>query len=894
MATPQEQLSEMFDQNRETVEEFEPEPSDVEDTEDGGAIVKIGPDDEEVAAESDFYANLLDAPDVPIPRSFLDKLAGDLIEAVDLDLESREGRDKQYEEGLRRTGIGGDAPGGATFNGATKTVHPMITKSAVDFEARAIKELFPAGGPVKTHIVGEETPERLEKAQRKSAHMNWQLRFQIPEFRPSLEQLLTQLPMGGVQYQRWVYVPRKKRPVPNFVPVDKMVIPFAAESFYTAERRTFIEDITQLEYDQRVRDGLYIEDYVLTMGATPPERTKAQEATDKIEGKEPDGQNKDGLRRIYETECELDLSEWDEMAAGEQRPYIVRVDKVSNKVLGIQRNWEIDDEKFESMIWTIEWPFIPWRGSMPIGLAQMIGGLSAAATGSLRALLDSAHINNFPGLVKLRGTGQGGQSVTFEPMQVNDLDGPVGADDIRKVLMAVPYNEPSLVLFQLLGFLVQEAEGVVRTTFEDLAEQKQDMPVGTTLALIEQGMAVMSAIHLRLIEAMQKTLQVLHRINRMYVTDDEIRDDTGQLLAKRDDYQGPLDVIPVADPNIFSEVQRFAQMQVIADRAEKRPALYNQRKVELMILERLKFPNPEQLLVAPPDPKELNAVNENVAATLGRPITAFPEQDHLAHIQAHLDFLFSPFFGMLQPIAMKLFPAMVQHLVEHIVLWYASRVYEQASAAAGVDFSDLLKFKDPETRKEVDRALALASTLVVDEAKEVLAKMPQAIAKAMEVVQHFQAMQQPMDPAQVMLEVEKVKGKNQQALEAQKQQGKGQELQAKSQQLGQQLVAQAQESQAERAERTRQKIAELNLRVVEGSQQSQLERDKLKHDQRQEVFKQTAEDARNADDNDTKIAINTQDNQTAMAIASAEIESAEKVAVSTGEGGGPNPSGTPN
>jgi hypothetical protein len=399
---------------------------------------------------------------------------------------------------------------------------------------------------------------------------------------------------------------------------------------------------------------------------------------------------------------------------------------------------------------------------------------------------------------------------------------------------------------------------------------------------------------LRLIEAMQKTLQVLHRINRMYVTDDEIRDDTGQLLAKRDDYQGPLDVIPVADPNIFSEVQRFAQMQVIADRAEKRPALYNQRKVELMILERLKFPNPEQLLVAPPDPKELNAVNENVAATLGRPITAFPEQDHLAHIQAHLDFLFSPFFGMLQPIAMKLFPAMVQHLVEHIVLWYASRVYEQASAAAGVDFSDLLKFKDPETRKEVDRALALASTLVVDEAKEVLAKMPQAIAKAMEVVQHFQAMQQPMDPAQVMLEVEKVKGKNQQALEAQKQQGKGQELQAKSQQLGQQLVAQAQESQAERAERTRQKIAELNLRVVEGSQQSQLERDKLKHDQRQEVFKQTAEDARNADDNDTKIAINTQDNQTAMAIASAEIESAEKVAVSTGEGGGPNPSGTPN
>jgi hypothetical protein len=565
-----------------------------------------------------------------------------------------------------------------------------------------------------------------------------------------------------------------------------------------------------------------------------------------------------------------------------QRPYIVRVNKVSGKVVGLQRNWEQDDEKFESMIWTIEWPFIPWRGSMPIGLAQMIGGLSAAATGSLRALLDSAHINNFPGLVKLRGTGQGGQSVTFEPMQVNDLDGPVGADDIRKVLMAVPYNEPSLVLFQLLGFLVEQAEGVVRTTFEDLAEQKQDMPVGTTLALIEQGMAVMSAIHLRLIEAMQKTLAVLHRINRMYVTDDEIRDDTGQLLAKRDDYQGPLDVIPVADPNIFSEVQRFAQMQVIADRAEKRPALYNQRKVELMILERLKFPNPEQLLVAPPDPKELNAVNENVASTLGRPITAFPEQDHLAHIQAHVDFMFSPFFGMLEPIAMKLFPAMIQHLIEHIVLWYASRVYEHASAAAEQDFGQLLKFKDAETRREIDRAVALASTLTIDEAKEVLAQMPQVIKQAVQIVQSFQQAAQSNDPAQIMQAVEKIKGQNQLAVEDKKQQGKAQEL-------SQTLAAQAQEKQAERLARNRDKIQELNLRVIEGKQDVQLQTEKLQHDTRKEAMRQAAEDQRNEENNATKMAINSQDNETALVIAQAEIKSSEKVAVSTGTGSNPNP-----
>jgi hypothetical protein len=304
MSTPQEELSEMFDEHRDEAMQFDEAESDVEDTDDGGAIVRIGPEDPE-ALTSGFYDNLLDASDIEIPRSFLDKLASDLIEAIDQDMESREGRDKQYEEGLRRTGIGNDAPGGATFNGATKTVHPMITKSAVDFEARAIKELFPAGGPVKTHIVGEETPERLEKANRKAAHMNWQLRFQIPEFRPGLEQLLTQLPMGGVQYQRWVYVPRKKRAVPNFVPVDKMIIPFAAENFYTAERRTFIEDITQLEVDQRIRDGIYVDDVVMSVGATQPEPTKAQEATEKIEGKAPDSRNIDGLQRFYETECEI-------------------------------------------------------------------------------------------------------------------------------------------------------------------------------------------------------------------------------------------------------------------------------------------------------------------------------------------------------------------------------------------------------------------------------------------------------------------------------------------------------------------------------------------------------------------------------------------------------------
>lgn len=876
MSTPAAELETLFEANRNG-----DDATGVPDGDD--MIVDLNEDKEGAGApttdgESGFYDNLLES--LTINQSFLSKLSGDLLDAIALDIESREGRDKQYEEGLRRTGIGNDAPGGASFAGATKTVHPMITKSAVDFESRAIKEICPPSGPCKDFIPGEPTRERLEKAQRKTKHMNWQLMFQIQEFRPGLEKLLTQLPMGGVQYQRWVYSSRKKRPVPNFVPVDMMIIPFAADDFYSAERRTFKEDITQLEYDKRIKDGVYFDDggTVQVLSANIPDETLAQKANQKIEGKKPDGMNLDGLRRVYETEMELEIEE-DDQAAG-PAPYIVRVSDDSRRIVGIVRNWEQQDEELKlPMVWIVEWPFIPWRGSMPIGLAQMIGGLSAAATGALRALLDSAHINNLPTGVKLKGSGQGGQSINLNPGELAELEGTMGADDIRKLVMALPFNEPSMVLYQLLGFLVQEAESVVRTTFEDMAEQKSDAPVGTTLALIEQGMSVMSAIHGRLYASMQKTLEVLHRINKMYITDDQIRNEVGELLARRDDYQGPLDVIPVADPRIFSEVQRFAQMQVVADRAEKRPALYNQRKVEMMILERLKFPNPEQLLVPAPEPKEMNPVNENVAATLGRPIAAFPEQPHLAHIQVHVEYMMSPFFGMLGPITSRFFPLMVPHLVEHITLWYASRVFEHLSAASGQDFSQLMKFKDPETSAARDEAVALAASLVIEEAPQVFEKLPPVIQQAMKILSDMAQQSQAADPAaQGMIAVEQAKGQNQQKLEQQRQQGNMQREQLRGQ-------GQSQKDQTAatlKAADIQARLKELSLRVVEGRRDSLEQSQDRSAEMQREQLRQAADTQRTQDTNQTRLITNREDNTTALTIAGAEIESGEKVALSTG------------
>jgi hypothetical protein len=841
--------------------ELEPERTDVEDTPDGGAIVKTG-EDEATEGDSSFYDNLL-LGNTAFTQSFLGSFASDLCESIEYDIKAREPRDKQYEDGIRRTGMGGDAPGGASFQGASKTVHPMLTQACVDFEARAIKEIMPPGGPAKDFIPGDPTKERLAKARRKTKHMNWQLTRQIPEFRATLEQLLTQVPLGGVQYQRWVWNPGKKRPEASFVPVDFMIIPAAAADFYSAERRTFIEDITRMEFDKRVRDEIYTEDRVLGVGSMPPEKTLAQKATDRVEGKDDDVYNKDGVRRMYEVEIMQDFSEFDDEADDEVRPYIVRLCSMTKKVLGIVRNWEKDDKLIEPMAWVVEWPFVPWRGAMAIGLPQMMAGLPAAATGALRALLDSAHVNNFPAMLKLKGSVQGGQSVSPQPMQVTELEGGPGADDIRKLIMAIPYNPTSTVLYQLLGFLVDAGKDVVRTTFEDLAEQHPNMPVGTTLALIEQGMAVLSAIHGRLYSAMERTLLVLHRINKMYVTDKQIFDETGELLAMREDYQGPMDVIPVADPRIFSEVQRFAQIQVVSQRSDAHPELYNAREVEMLLLERLKIAHPEKLLAPQTKPHELNAVNENVAATLGRPISAFPEQDHLAHIQAHLDYMQSPFFGMMPMVMGKFIPAILQHLIEHMTLWYASRVYEHASSAVDQDFAEMLKFKDADTRREVDKVMAVASGLAIDEAAEAFKSLPPIIAKAFQMVQQLQQSMQPQDPAvQAATAVETLRGKNQQALEQTRQHG------------------QAQIKSADVAQR----MKELQLRAIDGQRDDKNKQADRAVDVDVAQMKEQGDMQRAALDNQTKLEINTADNDTAMAISTAETLTGHRSTVSTGTG----------
>jgi hypothetical protein len=719
-----------------------------------------------------------------------------------------------------------------------------------------MKELFPPDGPARDKIIGEVTLEKQEKADRLVKFMNWQMTQQMPEFRSELEQLSTQLPLGGGQYLKITWDGNKKRPVPQFVAIDDVYLPFAATNFYSSERKTHVQYITRIEYQKRVESGMYM-DVDLMASPLPPDESKAETANNKIEGRQNDSYNIDGLRTIYECYIIHDFDDEYGLA-----PYIISLDKATQSVLAIYRNWEEEDETKQEMQWMVEFPFVPWRGAYPIGLTHMIGGLSAAATGALRALLDSAHINNFPGLLKLK-SGTGGQTDRVDPTEVKEIEGSFGQDDIRKMLMPMPYNPPSAVLFQLLGFLVDASQNVVRTTFEELADSNANTPVGTTLARIEQGMVVFSAIHARLHDSMGRVLKLLFRLNKTYLTEEEVYDETGELLVKRSDFEGPMNVVPVSDPNIFSEAQRFAQVQAVMQRAKEMPQLYDLRKVEVMFLERLKVPQGKDLLLPAPKPMELNAVNENIAATMRRPITAFPEQDHLAHLQVHLDFLTNPMFGGNKAIGPAFIPMMLDHIKEHMVLWYATQIYHEASDAAQVDIGEIQKDATVEEKQSLDKLLATTSQIVTKQTQEAFGQIPQIIEQAIQALQQMQ----PPPPQDPSVQIAQQQLQNQQA----KDQATAQTQQAK-------LAQDAQLKQAEMQQRSQEKQMDIQGRIQE--LQAELQR---------EMMRQQAEDERTRAQIQARLEMNESDNQTAKQLAALEVATGERIAVSTGTGINPTP-----
>jgi chaperonin GroES len=422
----------------------------MEEQDDGSAIVML--DDDGPEFNPDFYDNLADSVD----SGTLSMLAMRYLDLLETDKEARSLRDKQYEEGIRRTGMGNDAPGGATFMGASKVVHPAMAEGCVDFASRAIKEMFPPDGPVKTKVLGKMDDLKSAKSERKRDYLNWQITEQIEEFKDEQEQLLTQLPLGGSQYFKLWFDEQKKRPCVEFLPIDRVILPFAATNFYTAQRAAEVHEITTYEFERRIRTGMY-RDINYIKATQSLEQNKVEQANNKIEGKKFE-ENQDGLRKVYHIYCYLELED-DKKTKGETAPYILMVDEIDQQVVGLYRNWEEQDETMTKLDWVVEFKFIPWRGAYAIGLPHLIGGLSAALTGALRALLDTAHINNTATMLKLKGAKISGQSQQVDVTQIVEIEGAPGVQDIRQIAMPMPFNPPSCAV-GVAGMAGQGRKGV--------------------------------------------------------------------------------------------------------------------------------------------------------------------------------------------------------------------------------------------------------------------------------------------------------------------------------------------------------------------------------------------------------------------------------------------------
>ena len=724
---------------------------EVIELDDGSVVInfqeKYGPQ-----KDPEFYENLAEIFD----ENVLDALANEYLDFIDVDKEARKERDKQYEEGLRRTGLGKDAPGGATFDGASKVVHPVMAESCVDFAASSAKELLPPDGIVKSNIKGEADSAKEKTAERKVNFLNWQLTEQVQEYRDEMEQMLTQLPLGGSQFLKWRYDAEQKRPMCEWVPIDNILLPYSTTNFYTSPRVTEVQDITEDTYLQRIEAGIYRDvDASYTSDVPLNEQTRSEQANDKIEGKEKPSKNIDGLRRVYEITCFIRLDD-DSISEGKRAPYILMVDESSSKVLGLYRNWEANDEKLEKLDWYVEFKFIPWRGAYAIGLPHLIGGLSAALTGSLRALLDAAHISNSQTMLKLKGGRIGGQSDRIEPTQVMEIEGAPGVDDIRKIAMPMPFNPPSSTLFNLLGWLSDAAKGVVTTAEEKIGEANNNMPVGTAQALIEQGAKVFSAIHARLHRSQAKSLAIISRINHWYLS--EMDNESGEEIEVRD-FAYNNDVRPVSDPNIFSETQRLAQNQAILEMAKSAPpSMFDIRAMYRRIMKQMKIPNIDEILPNPQGANESNPALENVSMTMGRPAAAYPDQDHMAHIKIHLEYANNPAYGGNPVIGPAFTPHALEHIKQHLTLHYlqSMRAYV-AEAAGGKDTFNLNQEKPLDL--EAQQALAIASSMVSEDANITMQTyLPQINALAQKVQQMQQAQQQQAanaDPtAQVILQTQ--------------------------------------------------------------------------------------------------------------------------------------------
>ena len=807
----------------------------------------------EVQEESDFYENLAEKLD----STTLTRIANDLLDSIEIDRDSHKRQEELYEEGLKRSGLGNDVSGGAQFQGASRAVHPVLAESCVDYGSSAIKEIFPPDGPVKIHNFDESVnSQQIEAAEAKRDFLNWQLVEQITEYRSELEILLTQQPLAGAQYIKVWWDAKRNRPAVEFVPTDFVILPYSASSLYTTPRFTVIVPLTRLDYEERVKTGMYM-DVLEDSDPFIPEETLPEKANDRIEGRSDPMYNEDGLRKFFEVYVTMPIED------EEYRPYIVTIDDYSRKIVSIYRNWNEEDVLEEALQWVVEYPFIPWRGAKGIGLAHLIGSLSGAATGALRALLDAAHLSNFPGAMKLKGARASGQNININATEVTEIEAPAGVDDIRKLVMAMPFPQPSPVLFQLLGWLTDAAKGVITTAEEKISDASNNMPVGTTMALIEQGSKVMSSIHMRLHAAQKKTIEIIQRLNYQYYDEQIQIKKFGKVLVPREGFADTGNVVPVSDPYMFSEAQRFAQIQGVLQMAQDPAVPWNKLAIYKRLLRLMHVSAPQEFIQEPPPPVSADPVTEIVAAMSGQQIAAQPQMNQMEHIQEQLQFLLDPLFGAANPsLVHPGFQVIMNDVFQHLLFLY-QQLKQQSMQFAQQQLMQLIVPQlqgtvPPEAVQQViaqhmqsPQAMQMMQQIASQwfaQQQQQLQPIAQMVQKANELVKS--KIPPPMDPqAQAAIQAVQMQEQTKMQIAQMREQTAQQNLQIKSQMDQIQLQIKASQDQAR-----------IDLeKFIKAQLHPELEREKMQtaiaKNDADNYQKQITELLKNRDDNNTQLEI---------------------------------------
>tara|TARA_R110000851_G_scaffold67724_2_gene152829 strand:+ start:63 stop:2453 length:2391 start_codon:yes stop_codon:yes gene_type:complete len=644
----------------------EGQPQDnIEMLQDGSAIV--GP--QTLNMQATFDSNLSEFVD----EDDLEKMSSDLIADYETDKETRKDWEQGYTQGLDLLGFKYEERS-QPFQGASGVTHPMLAESVTQFQAQAYKELLPAGGPVKCDIVGAVNPQVEEQSKRVRDYMNYQITSVMEEYDPDMDQMLFFLALAGSSFKKVYYDANLGRAVAKFIPVEDLVVPYHSTDLETAPRITHVLKQNKNEVRKSQVNGFYRD---VDLESMLPNESAIQEKYNSIEGVSPSDVQYDNECTLLEIHCDLDIPGFEDIGlngepTGIKLPYIITIDEGSGKVLSIYRNYKQEDPQKKKIQYFVHYRFLPGLGFYGFGLIHMLGGLSRSATSSLRQLIDAGTLSNLPAGFKARGLRIRDDDSPLQPGEFRDVDAPGG--DLRANFVPLPYKEPSQTLFMLLSFCVDAGKRFAAVADAKISDSNNANPVGTTMAMIEQGTKVMSAIHKRMHYAQKVEFRLLARVFQLYLPPEyPYNVSGGERTIKVQDFDERIDIIPVSDPNIFSMSQRIQLAQAQLQLAQSNPQIHNAYEAYRRMYQALGVQNVDAILPPPAKPQPKDPITENAELLMKKTAQSFADQDHVAHINTHRAFISSVLVRTMPDVMVNI----TSHILQHTSMLAVQNVLEK-------------------------------------------------------------------------------------------------------------------------------------------------------------------------------------------------------------------------